>query len=155
MDQIAVGRFIAQKRKEQNLTQEQFAEKIGVSNKTVSKWETGKCMPDYSVIEAVCKELHIGLAELLRGGDTENDVYANQAIWEALREQKKRKNKKILWIGCLCIVLGITQLILSQCMGETDFQLGLSGLLLGASFPEMALGVFLVCFSLKKKGKSL
>lgn len=41
MDQIAVGRFIAQKRKEKNLTQEQLAEKIGVSNKTVSKWETG------------------------------------------------------------------------------------------------------------------
>ena len=50
MNQLLVGKFITQKRKEKNLTQEQLAEKIGVSNKTISKWETGKCMPDYSVI---------------------------------------------------------------------------------------------------------
>ena len=51
MNQLLVGKFITQKRKEKNLTQGQLAEKIGVSNKTISKWETGKCMPDYSVIE--------------------------------------------------------------------------------------------------------
>ena len=50
MNQITTGKFIAQKRKEKNLTQEQLAEKIGVSNKTISKWETGKCMPDYCII---------------------------------------------------------------------------------------------------------
>lgn len=50
MNQIAIGKFITKKRKEQNLTQEQLANRLGVSNKTVSKWETGKCMPDYSVI---------------------------------------------------------------------------------------------------------
>ena len=52
MNQLLVGKFINQKRKGKNLTQEQLAEKIGVSNKTISKWETGKCMPDYSVIES-------------------------------------------------------------------------------------------------------
>ena len=46
MDQITIGKFIAKKRREQNLTQEQLAERLGISNKTVSKWETGKCMPD-------------------------------------------------------------------------------------------------------------
>ena len=51
MDQQNIGKFIAQKRKEQNLTQEQLAQCLGVSNKTVSKWETGKCMPDYSVVK--------------------------------------------------------------------------------------------------------
>ena len=50
MNQQVIGKFISLKRKEKNLTQEQLAEKIGVSNKTVSKWENGKCMPDYSVI---------------------------------------------------------------------------------------------------------
>ena len=57
MDQIKIGNFIAEKRKEKNLTQEQLAEKIGVSNKTISKWECGRCMPDYSMIEGLCKEL--------------------------------------------------------------------------------------------------
>lgn len=51
MDQTATGKFIMKKRKELNLTQEQLAQKLGVSNKTISKWETGKCMPDYSIVE--------------------------------------------------------------------------------------------------------
>lgn len=54
MNQLATGKFISQKRKEKNMTQEQLAEKIGVSNKTISKWETGKCMPDYSVVKSLC-----------------------------------------------------------------------------------------------------
>ena len=55
MNQLVTGKFISQKRKEKNLTQEQLAEKLGVSNKTVSKWETGKCMPDYSVVKSLCE----------------------------------------------------------------------------------------------------
>ena len=65
MDQHNIGSFIAVKRREKNLTQEQLADRLGVSNKTISKWETGKCMPDYSLIEPLCKELGITLAELL------------------------------------------------------------------------------------------
>ena len=67
MDQRNIGTFIAAKRREINLTQEQLADRLGVSNKTISKWENGKCMPDYSVIELLCKELGITLAELLAG----------------------------------------------------------------------------------------
>lgn len=59
MNQLIIGKFISQKRKEKNLTQEQLAEKLGVSNKTVSKWECGKCMPDYSVVKPLCQELGI------------------------------------------------------------------------------------------------
>ena len=51
MNQTAIGSYIARKRREQNLTQEQLAQQLGVSNKTISKWENGKCMPDYSIIE--------------------------------------------------------------------------------------------------------
>ena len=59
--------FIAAKRREQNLTQKQLAEKIGVSDKTVSKWETGKTMPDYSVVEQLCETLNISVSELIDG----------------------------------------------------------------------------------------
>ena len=69
-----IGSFIAAKRREQNLTQEQLAERIGVSNKTVSKWETGKCMPDYSVIELLCKQLNITIGELLAGKEMEDET---------------------------------------------------------------------------------
>ena len=51
MNQCNTGKFISQKRKEKNLTQEQLAEKIGVSNKTKAKWETRKCKSDYGVVE--------------------------------------------------------------------------------------------------------
>ena len=65
MSQLTIGKFIAQKRKEKNLTQEQLAEILGVSNKTVSKWECGKCMPDYNVVQSLCDELGITIAELM------------------------------------------------------------------------------------------
>lgn len=54
MNQAAIGSYIARKRKEKNLTQEQLAEHIGASNKTVSKWENGKRMPDYSILQKLC-----------------------------------------------------------------------------------------------------
>ena len=67
MKQQNTGALIAKRRKEKNLTQEQLAERLQVSNKTVSKWENGKCMPDYSIIELLCKELDITISELLEG----------------------------------------------------------------------------------------
>jgi len=96
MNQIAIGKFITQKRKEKNLTQEQLAEKIGVSNKTISKWETGKCMPDYCIVEILCQELNITLAELMNGEEDEKSIhtYDNQNVLEMLKEMKKLKNKK-------------------------------------------------------------
>lgn len=70
MDQIKIGAFIAKKRKEKNLTQEQLAQRLGVSNKSVSKWECGRCMPDYSVIELLCKELDVSIAQIFNGDDS-------------------------------------------------------------------------------------
>lgn len=69
MDQIKIGEFIARKRKEQELTQIQFAEAVGVSNKTVSKWETGLRMPDVAILQNVCDVLKITVNELLAGED--------------------------------------------------------------------------------------
>lgn len=57
MNQLAIGKYISLKRKQKNMTQQQLAEKLGVSNKTISKWETGKCMPDYSIVKNLCNEL--------------------------------------------------------------------------------------------------
>lgn len=72
MDQIAIGRFIAKKRKEQSLTQEQLAGRLGVSNKTISKWETGKCMPDYAVVKSLCEALKVSVSELMDGEEADN-----------------------------------------------------------------------------------
>ena len=73
MNQLVTGKFIALKRKQKNLTQEQLAEKLGVSNKTISKWETGKCMPDYSIVKSLCEELEVTVAELMDGEISEEN----------------------------------------------------------------------------------
>lgn len=67
MNQTKIGTFIAACRKEHNMTQVQFAEKLGVTNKAVSKWETGKCMPDVSLFDDICLLLNITLNELFAG----------------------------------------------------------------------------------------
>lgn len=67
MDQQKIGRFIAQSRKENSFTQEQLAEKLGVSNRSVSRWENGKNMPDVSLFQPLCDALGITIEELLDG----------------------------------------------------------------------------------------
>ena len=67
VDDYMVGLAIRRAREARNLTQEQLAEKVGVSNKTISKWETGKCMPDYAIVKNLCDELEITIAELMDG----------------------------------------------------------------------------------------
>lgn len=146
MDNIATGKFITKKRKEQNLTQEQLAERLGVSNKTISKWETGKCMPDYSVIELLCKELNTTLAELMNGEENEKSIhtYDNEQMIEMMKEIQSLRNMKILLIGFFLLLMGGTKFVLSQIFGGTDVQDFLSGLMLGISVPEMLIGVFLL-----------
>ena len=67
MEQEKIGKFIAECRKKQKLTQEQLANKIGVTNKSISRWENGKTMPDISLFEPLCNELNISVSELLQG----------------------------------------------------------------------------------------
>ena len=87
MNQTAIGSYILKKRREKNLTQEQLAENLSVSNKTISKWENGKSMPDYSMIEQLCKELSVTLPELMDGEDAAEDsvrVYEDEQILDLL-----------------------------------------------------------------------
>ena len=67
MNQTAIGSYIAHKCREQNLTQEQLAQQLGVSNKTISKWETGKGLPDISLLEDLARALGVSLTELMTG----------------------------------------------------------------------------------------
>ena len=67
MDQIKIGRFIAQRRKMEKLTQMQLAEQLGITDRAVSKWETGKSMPDASIMLELCSILKISVNDLLHG----------------------------------------------------------------------------------------
>lgn len=146
MDQIVIGKFIAKKRKEKNFTQEQLAERLGVSNKTISKWETGKCLPDYSIVESLCRALDITMAELFDGEEDEKSIhtYDNQQVLKMLEETQMLKKKKKLLMGIVLLLAGFAFLILSQLFGGTEVLDALSGFSLGIAFPHMLLGVVLV-----------
>lgn len=67
MDQIRIGTFLAELRREKGLTQEQLGEKLGVTNKTVSRWENGNYMPDLSMLQTLAETLGVSVSELLLG----------------------------------------------------------------------------------------
>ena len=154
MNQTAIGSYIAKKRREKNLTQEQLAEKIGVSNKTISKWENGKCMPDYSIIEQLCKELSVTLSELMDGEDAAEDsvrVYDDDQILDLLHRTQELERQKGVLCGFVLIILGIASSTLSRNTGGTDVQDFLSGVLMGLSVAEILAGIVVVGKSIMKK----
>ena len=96
MDQIKIGKFIAEMRKEQNLTQQDLAEKLGISNKTISKWECGNGMPDYAVMESLCETLSININELLSGERLPSQEYSKKAEENmiSLIQERSENNKR-------------------------------------------------------------
>ena len=123
MDPITIGKFIAKKRKKQNLTQEQLAERLGISNKTVSKWETGKCMPDYAVVKSLCEELKVTVSELMDGeeaGDKSVRAYDDEQILDLLRRTQELEKQKVMMTGVILIVMGIALQALSHTLGGSN-----------------------------------
>lgn len=147
MNQSVTGKFISKKRKEKNLTQEQLAEKLGVSNKTISKWETGKCMPDYGIVKSLCEELEITVAELMDGEETEEKsvrAYDDEQIMDLLRRTQELEKQKNLVYGILLIVMGIALQAFSHTVGGSDARDFFSGIFLGISIAEMLAGVYVI-----------
>ena len=113
MDQIKIGKFIAEMRKEQNLTQIDLAERLGISNKTISKWECGNGMPDYAVMEKLCDVLRINVNELLSGERLPLQEYSRKAeenMMSLMQESSENYKRDIReWFEYL---IGISVLIL-------------------------------------------
>ncbi len=98
MEQVKIGKFIASKRKEQGLTQLQLAEKLGITDRAVSKWETGKSLPDASLMPELCKLLKITINDLLCGEVVSVENY-NEKAEKALLEMVKKEelqNKRLM-----------------------------------------------------------
>ena len=147
MNQTTIGSYIAQKRRTKNLTQEQLAEKLGVSNKTISKWENGKCMPDYSIIQTLCDALGVTLPELMDGEDAADSsvrVYDDAQILDLLRRTQELERQKGILYGLVLIVLGIACGAISKTTGETDVQDFVSGVLMGLSVAEILAGIGII-----------
>ena len=103
MNQIKIGRFIAERRKNANLTQMQLAEKLGITDKAVSKWERGIAMPDTSIMLALCDILCISVNELLSEEKIimENNNQKNEQLLLDMAKELEKKNKTVwraMWV---------------------------------------------------------
>ena len=115
MDQIKIGKFIAECRKKNNLTQMQLAEKLNITDRAISKWENGKAMPDSSIMLDLCNELKISVNELLSGEMIEMKNY-NESLEKNLLEMVKNKeesDKRLLNAEILMGILSILPLLVS------------------------------------------
>ena len=113
MDQIKIGRFIAERRKKANLTQMQLAEKLGITDKAISKWERGVAMPDTSIMLKLCDILDISVNELLCGEkiDMENNNQKNEQLFLDMAKELERKNKTVWSSMWAIMIVSITALI--------------------------------------------
>lgn len=110
MDYFKIGNFITECRKEKNLTQEELAEKLEVSSKSISRWENGTTKPDYSKLKKLCKELDINVNELLSGEKIEERDYMKKAE-ENFINLKKNVDKtlgvlKFIRLICIIVIIG-------------------------------------------------
>ena len=106
MDQIKIGKFISECRKNKNLTQASLAEKLGITDRAVSKWENGKAMPDSGIMLDLCNELKISVNELLSGEVLEMNSYNEKLELNLIDmvKQKEQSDKRLLTME---IVIGV------------------------------------------------
>ena len=109
MDQEKIGKFIAQCRKENGYTQASLAEKLGITDRAISKWENGKSMPDASIMLELCELLKINVNELLTGEHIIMDDYkevAEKNLVE-MKTQKEAANKKVILVVIVLVIMFI------------------------------------------------
>ena len=128
MDQVKIGKFIAECRRKTNLTQMQLAEKLNITDRAISKWETGKALPDSSIMLELCDVLGISVNDLLCGEVVSMDNY-NKELENNLLEmikQKEQADKRLLSVE---VFIGITATVV------------LFAMVLLASFVQMSNGL--------------
>ncbi|MBQ4578601.1 MAG: helix-turn-helix domain-containing protein [Clostridia bacterium] len=129
MDQIKIGKFIAECRKKKNLTQAQLAEKLNITDRAISKWETGNAMPDSNIMLDLCDILGITVNELLCGETidiAQKDEQLNELIFQ-MAKNEERYHKRLLHSACVIVATSLTALIclmslISLLIPECGFQ---------------------------------
>lgn len=124
MNQEKIGAFIADMRKRQGMSQKQLADEVGVTDKSVSKWETGKSLPEISKMESLCEILHININELLSGEQLTETAYSDIAeknMISLIHESETRANRiNIIGLTAM-IVLSFVPIMFSILYGHTDY----------------------------------
>ena len=102
MDQEKIGRFITECRKDKKLTQTELADKLGITDKAISKWENGRCMPDISLLKELCSILDVSINELL-SGERNSKNSSEKIIIDSLElneKQFKKMSQGSMLLGC-------------------------------------------------------
>ena len=147
MNQKQIGRYIAEKRRIKNLTQAQLAEQLGISDKTVSKWECGRSMPDYALIQSLCETLDISVSELIEG--KEASLHERQ-LMELLRRTQELERQNGILYGVIMLIFGIALQALAPHFVGSPMQDLLSGIILGLSVGILLLGIYLIFQAMQK-----
>ena len=147
MDQIAIGKFIAEERKRKGYTQKQLSEKLEISDKTVSKWERGNGFPEVSLLLPLCKELDITVNELLSGERVSLEDYQRKAeenMVNLVKEAQESRKKIILSavVALLVVVAAVPLFVLS---GALEMETWLRCVLIAIGFVVLFLGIAVAC----------
>ena len=147
MDQIKIGEFIAEERKAKKYTQRELADKLSISDKTISKWERGNGFPEVSLLLPLCNELEITVNELLSGERLQAMDYKKKAeknMVNLVKEAQESKKKIIMsaMVGVLVIVAAVPLFVVA---GMFEMQVWTRVLLMGIGFVITVMGIAIAC----------
>ena len=147
MDQIKIGKFIALERKSKNYTQRELADKLGISDKTISKWERGNGFPEVSLLLPLCNELDITVNELLSGERLQEMDYKKKAeenMVNLVKEAQESKKKMVMsmLVAFLAIIAAVPLVVVA---GMFEMQVWFRVLLIGIGIAVMVTGIAIAC----------
>ena len=166
MNQIKIGKFIAECRKKNNLTQMQLAEKLNITDRAISKCENGKGMPDSSIMLDLCKELKINVNDLLCGEviNMENKNEKQEQLLLDMAKETEAKNK-IIWTSMWVIIIvsmislfsgiAIVAFLVPEEIAQTLTILGLCVIFLLPCFYALKLEISVGCYKCKNCGQEI
>ncbi len=146
MDQVLIGKFIAAERKQKGLTQRQLADELGISDKTISKWETGNGFPEISLLLPLCDQLNLTVNELLsaeRLSDSEYKQKAEENMVNMMKEKEANKKNFRLTntVGAMSSIVFITLMIVVSIYGSS-IPVALSIILVVIAIGTFAVGLY-------------
>lgn len=144
MNQIQIGRFIAASRKTQGMTQRQLADKLGISDKTVSKWERGKGLPEVGLMLPLCASLDITVNDLLSGERVSDANYQKKAeknMMDLMKENEENKRWMLLSVICAVItVIAVCALVVIASLLEMPVIVRVALLIFAAAVAATGIG---------------
>ena len=156
MDQVKIGKFLSDERKAKGYTQKQLSELLGISDKTISKWECGNGFPEASLLLPLCNELEITVNELLTGERISQQNYKKKAeenMVNMIREKEENKQKLLLttMIGVISTITFLT-LLLVVCFYTDVITLPIKMVLMVIAISVFGVGLYVAMWGDRKIG---